>query len=72
MRLAAVMWGTQTEYVLFSFFEAQKYDKMLVGGLLSDSDVTAEYMSPSSGDFRPLIVDPALTKNKTDRFMRSR
>ena len=55
-----------------SFVTAQSNDKMLVGGLLSDADVNAQYMSVSSNTFKSFVVDPASTRKQTDRYLRNR
>ncbi|KAI0212812.1 hypothetical protein LSAT2_002260 [Lamellibrachia satsuma] len=45
---------------------------MLVGGILTDHDVSMQYMSPVSNVFKSYIVNPVLTQNKTDRYLRNR
>ena len=44
----------------------------MVGGILAQEDLTADYRSDASETFKPYIVDSALTMNMTDRNLRQR
>ncbi|XP_070572851.1 uncharacterized protein [Ptychodera flava] len=44
----------------------------LTAGILTAEDINAEYTSDASVDFKPFIVNPEKTMDKTDRFLRKR
>ncbi|XP_070572901.1 uncharacterized protein [Ptychodera flava] len=44
----------------------------LTAGVLTEKDVNAEYASDASADFKPFVVNPKKTTDKTDRFLRNR
>ena len=50
---------------------AQSSEKMLTGGILSDSDLRAQYQS-GSDSFKSFIVDPQSTTDSTDRYLKNR
>ena len=45
---------------------------MLVGGILTETDIQSEYLSAASDTFKTFIVDPESTINKTDRYLKHR
>ncbi|XP_070560578.1 uncharacterized protein [Ptychodera flava] len=50
----------------------QPTEVTLMAGVLSDDDLQDQYASDASHDFKPFIVNPDLTKDETDRDLRSR
>ncbi|XP_077996024.1 uncharacterized protein LOC144449371 [Glandiceps talaboti] len=44
----------------------------LLAGLLSGSDLEEDYVSDASPHFKPYIVNPETTRDKTDRFLHQR
>ncbi|XP_035668226.1 uncharacterized protein LOC118410560 [Branchiostoma floridae] len=44
----------------------------IVSGLLEDKDITTEYTSDASADFKPFVTDPSFTKDIADRWLKNR
>ncbi|CAH1803188.1 unnamed protein product, partial [Owenia fusiformis] len=47
-------------------------DRLLACGTLNENDVQEEYISDGSVDFKPYVVNPRTTSNKTNRYLRKR
>ena len=50
----------------------QEVGRTVLGGMLSDDEITAEYNSDAARDFKPHIVNPAITEFNTDRNLYKR